>query len=1007
MKLNWLTLTFSGDSSKLETPFQSDYCRGSLRHVRISLVLGALLYATFGILDAILMTEQKHAMWLIRFIITCPIILGTLLASFLKHFERHMQHLLAAVFIMAGAGIIGMIIIAPPPINYFYYAGLMLVFLWGYTFIRIRFLWATLAGWVLVLLYEIAAIWISPNPFTVMISNNFFFISANIIGMLSCYSIEFTARRDFFLRQQLEIEREKVNKVNQELETRVEKRTADYQIINQELQKEITDHKQVQEALRASEENYRLSLDGSPLGIRIVTAEGETIYANRAILNFYGYDSIQELTTTPVDKRYTPKSLAEYQTRREKRKRGDYGQAEYEIGIIRKNGELRNLQVFRKEVLWNGERQYQVVYQDITERRQVEETLRLVTDNMSDMVRVTDLGGVNLYTSPSHFNVLGYKPEERIGKSSFDIVHPDDVENLIRIFSESIANKKPVKVEYRIKHAAGHYLWLETIGDVLRNHNGEVTLIIMSSRDISDRKAVEEALRKSEDKYRLIAENTADLISIMDMNLRLTYVGPTSMRLRGFTPEEAMEQTPEQILTPESLQRNIAVFEEELQLEASGTADPDRTRILEMEEYKKDGSTIWVEVNFSFLRDSEGKPVEILMVTRDITDRRQVQEAQRILEERLQQTDKMEAIGTLAGGIAHDFNNLLMGIQGYASMSLLNIDTSHPNYERLKRIEEQVQSGADLTSQLLGFARGGRYEVKSTDINELIEKTSSMFGRTKKEITINKKYGSDLCPAEVDRGQMEQVFLNLYVNAWQAMPRGGEINLSTLNVILNDEQALLCSIKPGKYVKIAVTDTGTGMDEKTRERIFDPFFTTKEMGRGTGLGLATVYGIIKGHGGMINVESVPGKGSTFTIYLPASDKEAPKEEMSTGEITMGTETILLVDDEKMVMEVNKDILEYMGYKVYAADSGKKGIALYLEKKDEIDLVILDMIMPGISGGETFDRLRKINPNIKVLLSSGYSLTGEAQEIMDRGCNGFLQKPFQLEQLSDKVREMLG
>jgi CheY-like chemotaxis protein len=291
-------------------------------------------------------------------------------------------------------------------------------------------------------------------------------------------------------------------------------------------------------------------------------------------------------------------------------------------------------------------------------------------------------------------------------------------------------------------------------------------------------------------------------------------------------------------------------------------------------------------------------------------------------------------------------------------------------------------------------------------MNDIIKETSSMFGRTKKEISIHRKYGKDLFTVEVDRGQMEQVFMNLYVNAWQAMPGGGEIYLETENTLLDDEQTVLYAVTPGRYVKISVTDTGTGMDEKTKERIFDPFFTTKEMGRGTGLGLATVYGIIKGHKGMIHVESEPGHGTTFTIYLPASEKEAVKAEKATGTIARGTETILLVDDEKMVLEVSRELLESMGYRVYAAGSGQEAIAVYMEKRNEIDLVILDMIMPGISGGETFDRLREINPGIKVLLSSGYSIEGQAQEIMDRGCNGFLQKPFRLTNLSRKVREMI-
>ena len=401
-----------------------------------------------------------------------------------------------------------------------------------------------------------------------------------------------------------------------------------------------------------------------------------------------------------------------------------------------------------------------------------------------------------------------------------------------------------------------------------------------------------------------------------------------------------------------------------------------------------------------------GQGQECRTVVIDISERKRAEAENLALTERLRHADKMEAIGTLAGGIAHDFNNLLTGIQGDTSLTLLDLEPSHPHYVRLKRIEEQVQSGADLTRQLLGFARGGRYDIKPADMNDILEKSSLMFGRTKREISIHRKYGKNLRSVEVDRGQIEQLFMNLYVNAWQAMPGGGKVYLETEDVLLDDKQVIPYAIAPGNYVKISVTDTGTGMDQKTSERIFDPFFTTKEMGRGTGLGLAMVYGIIKGHKGMINVYSKPGQGTTFCIYLPASEKVVVKEPIPTDTIDRGTETILLVDDEKLVLEVNKELLESMGYRVYAFGNGQDAISVCMEKRTEIDLVILDMIMPGISGGEIFDRLREINPGIKVLLSSGYSIEGQAREILNRGCNGFLQKPFRLTDLSRKVREML-
>ncbi len=768
--------------------------------------------------------------------------------------------------------------------------------------------------------------------------------------------------------------------------------------------------------------------------------------------------------------------------------------------------------------------------------REREEQYRLVSNNVPDIIYSLDGEGKIITINNAAFERYGYTEQEAKGKPFLDFVHPEDHEILINSFLKAMEDKRKFTtgLQFRIIDENGLSHWFELNAHARFDSNDLYTGEDGVLRDITDRKQVEEALRESEEKYRLIAENTADLISILDMNLRLIYVSNASMRLRGFTVEEATGQTLKQVLTPESMRLASAIFEEEMQMEASGTADPDRTRILELEQYKKGGSTIWVEVHLSFMRAKNGKPIEILMVTRDLTERKQAEkvlakaeekfrlitenmldcvalmdtsgtyqyvtpsyretlgyeqkdmigitgfslthpddlerivrlylegiekgwretsyetrlrhkdghyvsleirshalndpqgkivggviaarditarkqaeEEKRLLEERLQQADKMEAIGTLAGGIAHDFNNLLAGIQGYVSMTLMNLKENDQNYERIQRIQDQVQSGSDLTRQLLGFARGGRYEIKPTDINEILEKTSSMFGRTKKEISIQRKSAKDLWIVEVDRGQMEQVFINLYVNAWQAMPGGGDIYLETQNALLNGEQALFYSVKPGRYVKITITDTGMGMDEKTQERIFEPFFTTKEMGRGTGLGLATVYGIIKGHGGMIYVESEPGHGTTFTIYLPASEKEVKTEEIQVDEIVMGTETILVIDDEKTVMEVNKELLETMGYTVYAAGSGQEGLAVYMEKKDKIDLVILDMIMPGISGSVTFDRLRQINPEVKVLLSSGYSLNGEAQAIIDRGCNGFLQKPFKLEELSRKVREMFG
>ncbi|HDD44395.1 MAG TPA: hybrid sensor histidine kinase/response regulator [Candidatus Desulfofervidus auxilii] len=404
-------------------------------------------------------------------------------------------------------------------------------------------------------------------------------------------------------------------------------------------------------------------------------------------------------------------------------------------------------------------------------------------------------------------------------------------------------------------------------------------------------------------------------------------------------------------------------------------------------------------LTFLPVKDEEHNSIIVILV--DITEKKQ-------MEARLLQAQKMEAIGTLAGGIAHDFNNLLMGIQGHISLMLMKMDVSHCYFKHLKAIENMVKRGAELTKQLLGFARKGKYEVKSINLNEIIENCLEMFGQVRKEINIHKNFQKDIWLVEADRSQMEQVFLNLFVNAADAMPKGGELYVETKNIVFNDVdiKTLPFKTRPGDYVKISITDTGIGMDEATQQRIFEPFFTTKERGRGTGLGLASVYGIIKNHEGFITVYSKKGKGTTFNIYLPASKKGIQKEKTSSKEILKGNETILIIDDEEEILKVTAEMLKSLGYKVIMANDGKEAIEIYQKNKKDIQLVILDIIMPGMNGKEVYETLRTIDPKIKVIISSGYSFNNQINEILKQECVAFIQKPFSLKELSQIIREVL-
>ncbi|UCH08730.1 MAG: FHA domain-containing protein, partial [Deltaproteobacteria bacterium] len=299
----------------------------------------------------------------------------------------------------------------------------------------------------------------------------------------------------------------------------------------------------------------------------------------------------------------------------------------------------------------------------------------------------------------------------------------------------------------------------------------------------------------------------------------------------------------------------------------------------------------------------------------ELAERERAEKEKAQLEAQFQHAQKMEALGTLASGIAHNFNNILMGIQGYASLMLMDIDSAHPHYKRLKGIEQQVQSGSNLTKQLLGYAREGRYEVKTLNINDIVKETSDTFAMTKKDISVHLALAEDLNVIKADQGQLRQTLLNLNENAADAMPRGGDLFLKSLNVTDLDMKGKPYTPKPGNYVLLTITDTGTGMDSKTMERIFDPFFTTKGMSKGTGLGLASVYGIVKAHGGYIDVDSQKGHGTTFSIYLPASDIEGTKEKELVTEVLKGKEGILLVDDEDVIIDVGHEILKTLGYEV--------------------------------------------------------------------------------------------
>lgn len=614
--------------------------------------------------------------------------------------------------------------------------------------------------------------------------------------------------------------------------------------------------------------------------------------------------------------------------------------------------------------------------------------------------------GAYIDVNDSFCNYFEIERDDVIGKSSFDFGlwdSPETRNNMINTLLEH-GSYKNLEISFRGKDGkAVHCLQSAELVEI----NGERRVIAVTW-DISDRKEIENRLKENEAGYRELYEkskraeqvyksllhSSADAIVIYDMAGQAQYISPAFTRIFGWTLEEVQgRKIP---FLPESERETSMRIIKQL-IDEGASCHGFETR-----RYAKNGELLDISISASRYNDHEGNPEGMLVILRDISEKKR-------LEAKLMHSERMEAIGTLAGGIAHDFNNLMMGMLGYTSLMLHQLDASHEHYDKLKNIEKLIQSGSDLTSQLLGYARKGKYKVAPINLNSVMKQSVQTFARTRKEIVISLDLENDLHSVEADRGQFEQVFFNLFVNAADASPGGGKLEIKTRNVVSRDipERCFRESL-PGQreYILIQIRDHGVGMDSETLTRIFDPFFTTKELGRGTGLGLASVYGIVSSHGGYIDVESRPGEGSAFTLYLPATEQTPEIAPSIDSDPSHGEGVILLVDDEEIVLDVGKRLLNMLGYDVVAAGDGKTAIAIYKDRYTKIDLVILDVIMPGIGGGEVFDAIKSVNPDAKIILSSGYSMDGQVSEIMERGSCGFIQKPFSLKDLGMNIKKIM-
>jgi PAS domain S-box-containing protein len=591
--------------------------------------------------------------------------------------------------------------------------------------------------------------------------------------------------------------------------------------------------------------------------------------------------------------------------------------------------------------------------------------------------------------------ICGYSAKELHSISPEQIkamVHPGDQGMVWNRYLARLEGKPvPSHYAYRIIRKDGTIRWLEMHSRRIEYDGGPATQLALL--DVTDRKQADEALRESEEKYRTLFEESTDGVFISTPDSKFADINPAGVEIFGYSSKEELLEADiahDLYIDPNKREEIKAVL-----------AEKGFVKDYEIHYKRKDGTEATVLETVNAVYNDAGDVVAYRGIMRDVTK-------QKRLEQQLLQAQKMESIGTLAGGIAHDFNNLLGGILGFASLIKANTPENRRIFDYANTIETSATRAAELTSQLLGFARGGRFEAKPANLNKIVDETLEIVGRTfDKSMEIDTNLFSKLPTVEANAGQLQQVLLNLCVNAHDAMDGMGKLIITTSTELLtNTYVEANIQAKPGLYVVLAVSDTGVGINKETIPRVFEPFFTTKKEGKGTGLGLSMVYGVVKNHGGFVNVYSELCVGSTFKVYLPASGKPELMETLETGPAKGGEELILVVDDEDSIRSLAEEMLESGGYKVLLAENGLEAAEIYEKRGKEIGLVILDMVMPKMGGREAFLKLKAMDPEVKALLSTGYSQDGKTQTILDSGVKGFLQKPYRLNALLSKVRSVL-
>lgn len=613
-------------------------------------------------------------------------------------------------------------------------------------------------------------------------------------------------------------------------------------------------------------------------------------------------------------------------------------------------------------------------------RLEWEDTFNIIPDQI--MVLDQDQRIVRLNRAAADY--LEVSAAEALGRPCYELMHritePPDFCPHGRAIKEGVRTHLEYCCDHKLRTL------LVTV-DPLRNPAGEIFASVHVARDITSLKQVQQELAQTSHFLQQIIESAPVGITIVNRAGFFTHLNPQFLTEYGYAPDDLMGRHYSVIYAAEADRQGVLT-----ELRERGEVLSHRVLLKH-----KDGRTVPTRISIRKLWGADGELLGSVAMGRNIAE-------EVSLQRQLEQAQRLEAVANLAGGLAHNFNNLLMTIRGLTILMLSRIAPGHPFFQDLKNIEQQVRAGQEITRNLLTFAWGTPYQMQPLNLQDLVKSTTDVFARTHRDLTVKVNLPADLPPVEANPGQIQQVLMNLLINAWQAMPHGGEIVITGGPVNLEQWQDPAWEVKGGPFVSLSVADRGVGMDEETLSHLFEPFFTTKGPEQGTGLGLASAYRIVRNHGGAIQVKSAKGQGATFTVLLPVSPLPAEAPPLEEGRLVLGEGTILVVDDEPLLLRVTARLLEKLGYRVWEANSGEKALEIFKEQGPQIDLVLLDLVMPGLNGIKTLECLRALDPKARVLLLSGYEdCLGEKlpQEV------GFLSKPYSLELLSQKVAAALG